>query len=616
MCGIAGAYSFGSKRPVERSVLKKMTDVISHRGPEGEGFYVGGTIGLGHRRLSIIDMETGDQPMYNHDRSIVLVQNGEIYNYIELKEELLSLGHNFNTTSDTEVIIKAYEQWGIDCQTRFNGMWAFALWDLKKKELFLSRDRIGEKPLNYAIHDSALVFASEIKSIFEFGVPREIRSELIEVYLALASIPGPDTFYKNIYKLLPGHCLIAGINGIRIFKYWDLPEIDEDNMLNDKKRVYEEFAYLFEDSIKIRMRSDVPYGAFLSGGLDSSSIVTSMASLSAYPVQTFTIGFPDKYFDESKLALEVADKLKTNHYEGTVSPEEINFLIKKLSFHFDEPFGDSSAIPTFQVSKFASNNVKMVLTGDGGDEVLSGYDSYTGIKLSSMISGFPGGIQTAASFFLKALARPINGNLRYTLNRATSVLETSRLPFAERVLNKQILLPYGKIKTLTGTLSDKIAIEDYFHEMVKGIPYKDYFYKLMHFHFKHRLSDVFLVKVDRMSMSNSIETRAPFLDYRLIEFMARVDKNVKHQGWERKSVLRNTIGKELPANIRRASKKGFRVPVREWFKDHTNLQKLQLKKVYSILDQHTLDHIFSENSRGVVDYGDFIWLLIMLEESL
>lgn len=616
MCGITGIFHFDNHRMADSHQLKAMTDIIRHRGPDGEGFFLNKNVGLGHRRLSIIDLSTGDQPMYNDDKSIALVLNGEIYNYLELREELRKLGHCFRTTSDTEVVIKAYEEWGADCQNLFNGMWAFALWDDKKKQLFLSRDRIGEKPLNYAVVDDTLIFSSEIKSLFEYGIAKETRPELVEIYLVLTNIPGPDTFYKNIYKLKPGHFILADLNGIQVHQYWEIPSIDEQNMLKDKAKIYDEFAYLFEDSVRIRMRADVPFGAFLSGGLDSSSIVALMSNISNHPIETFTIGFPQKEFDESNLAQLVANKFKTNHHLGTVHPDSLTDAIKRSVFHFDEPFGDSSAIPTYQVSSFAVEKVKMVLTGDGGDEVLSGYNSYAGIKLSGIINQFPVAIQKVAAKSTGIIAKNLRGNIRYTLNKVEGILQSARHPLQEQIANKKPYVPLSLIKKLTAPINGVIKIEDYLLDIIEKVPYHDNFYKLMYLDFKYDLPDDYLVKVDRMSMANSIETRAPFLDYRLIEFMAKVDKNVKLQGWERKSVLRNTIGKQLPNSLLTAPKRGFGVPLREWFKEDKSLDKIVLNNLELICNNTVITQILSENAKGIRDNGNFIWTLLMIDKMI
>ncbi|MDC1327139.1 asparagine synthase (glutamine-hydrolyzing) [Ulvibacter sp.] len=618
MCGIAGIYHFEKQRPINTDRLKKMADIIQYRGPDGEGFYVDQNIGLGHRRLSIIDLQTGDQPMLSDDKQKALVFNGEIYNYIELRQQLKQKGYVFRTDSDTEVVIKAYEEWGYECQNKFNGMWAFALWDKSKQELFLSRDRIGEKPLHYSTWDNTFIFGSEMKSLFAYGIPKSIDSSLIEIYLLMTNIPEPNTFYKNIKKLEAGHYLVVRDGNIKDYKYWDLPNIDEKNMIKDKGYVYEKFDSLFRDSVKIRMRADVPFGAFLSGGLDSSAIVSVMAENSNYPINTFTIGFPEKDFDESKLAEEVAKKFGTNHYTGTVDPDNFNDIIQRVAFHYDEPFGDSSAIPTGYVSKFAREKVKMVLTGDGGDEVLSGYNSFTGIKIAQKYNSFPEFARKNFPRFIKTIKQPVTGKYRLILNKIQNVSETSILPFNQRMVNKRAYTDFSMIKKLTNNISGTYPVEDYFSDLMNKCPYNDEFYKLMFLNFKNGLPNDYLVKVDRMSMANSLETRVPFLDYRLVEFMVNVDKNVKMQGWERKSILRKTIGKSLPDSILTAPKKGFGIPLREWFKDDSisNSMDQNLMKVKNVLDECTLNQIVLDNKNGLRDNGNFIWSMIMLDKLI
>lgn len=619
MCGIAGYINFDELQFANINLLKKMTDCIAYRGPDGEGFYVKGNLALGHRRLSIIDHKTGNQPMLSDDGKKVIIFNGEIYNYIELREELIHLGHKFNTNSDTEVIIKSYEQWGYDCQSKFNGMWAFALWDETKNELFLSRDRIGEKPLHYSVYNNSFIFGSEIKSMFEFGIAKEFRPELIEIYLTLTNIPAPHTFFKNIFKLMPGHYIVVK-NGMFLEKeYWEFPQINEKDMLTNRKEVYQKFEELFNDAVKIRMRCDVPFGAFLSGGLDSSGIVSVMAKNSSYPVKTFTIGFNDKAFDESGLAAEVATKFKTEHHCGTVLPENLKAAINRISYHYDEPFGDSSAIPTDFVSGFASKKVKMVLTGDGGDEALSGYNSYKGIKISSAINNYlPTIVKKTIIFSVNTAAKIFQGTIRYKLNKVSNVLSTSQLPFHIRIAEKTACTSLGHIKQLTKGLKGVIPIEKYLESVLKKCKFNDDFYKLMYIHYIHNLPNDYLVKVDRMSMANSIETRIPFLDYRLVEFMATVHKDVKMQGWELKSVLRNSIGKNLPNSILTAPKRGFGIPLREWFKDKefNGILDQNLNIVRKILDKETINKIVTENKEGKKDNGNFIWTLLMLNKTL
>lgn len=616
MCGITGIFYFDRARVVEKEKLITMTNEIIHRGPDGSGYYLNMNIGLGHRRLSIIDLKTGDQPMSNDDNSIVVVFNGEIYNYIELSEELIQLGAKFKTVSDTEVIIKAYEQWGIECQNKFNGMWAFALWDGRKEQLFLSRDRIGEKPLHYSVYNDSLIFGSELKSLFEYGIPRELRKELIEIYLVLTNIPGPDSFYNNVYKLKPGHYIVANSGGIKELKYWDLPYINELDMYKDSHKIYNNFSYLLDDSVKLRMRSDVPYGAFLSGGLDSSSVVSLMVENSDLPIETFTIRFPERLFDESILANEVATKFKTNHNVGTVKSSELSELLSRSAYYFDEPFGDSSAIPTWQVSNFAAQKVKMVLTGDGGDEVLSGYPAYLGIKFSGYFQNLPKPLRYLLPLMARVIKRPFQGSTRYFLNRVEDVLSTANLSYKDRFYLKRSYTSLSNIKKLTERIEDKIDIEDYINDIIVRIPYKDDFYKHMYINLKYDLPDDYLVKVDRMSMANSLETRIPFLDYRLLEFMVCVDKNIKMNGWERKSILRRTVAKRLPPSILKAPKKGFAVPLREWFKDGDIDFNIYLENIRELMDEVTISRIIDENRLSKRDNGDFIWTLMMLNKFI
>lgn len=615
MCGIAGYIHFSSSAKADAGLLKKMTDCIAHRGPDGEGAYVKDHLALGHRRLSIIDPAEGHQPMFSSDGKKVLVFNGEIYNYLELREELRQLGHSFATGSDTEVLIRAYEQWDYGCQNKFNGMWAFALWDADKQELFLSRDRIGEKPLHYCSYNNTFIFASELKSIFEFGVPRQIRPELTEVYLALTGIPAPDTFYKTIYKLMPGHCLLVKNGSVTEQAYWKFPQVSEAEMLTDKEEVYKTFESIFTDAVNIRMRSDVPFGAFLSGGLDSSAIVAVMSRQAAHPVKTFTIGFDHKDFDESALAAETAARFGTEHQRGTVLPDDFEAVIRRIATHCDEPFGDSSAIPVDVVSRQAAQQVKMVLTGDGGDEALSGYTAYQSVKATAAV---PAGLRRSLAAVLALGERLTKGGLRYRLRKIRKALRASQLPFPQRMAETMAFADLEHIKALCSGIEGVIPVETYLGRLMKDCHYKDDFYKLMYLHYHHHLPNDYLVKVDRMSMANSLETRLPFLDYRLVEFMAKVHKDVKLQGWELKSVLRNSIGRLLPPAVLAAPKRGFAIPLREWFREEgfNGLLEKHLRNVSRFLDRGAIAEIIAENAAGKKDNGNFIWTLVQLDQAL
>lgn len=618
MCGIAGILHIDRQHSVDPERLHRMTDAIAHRGPDGEGHWIDGQIGLGHRRLSIIDLSTGDQPMQDDSGSTVIIFNGEIYNYIELREELVSLGHSFSTESDTEVILKAYAQWGFDCQERLNGMWAFAIWDTDKHQLFLSRDRIGEKPLYWTMHDDTFLFGSEIKAILDYGYPRAWNGESLELYLYFSYVPAPYTFFRGISQLMPGQYMIVRDGIIRTYTYWDLPEIDENDLRTDRESVYREFERLMTDSIRIRMRSDVPYGAFLSGGLDSSCVVAVMSDMSSHPVETFTIGFAEEEFDESPLAQLVADRFHTNHHSRNIAPDTFDQALEQVHHYYDDPFGDSSAIPTGHVAMYARERVKMVLTGDGGDEVLSGYTIYQGEKFAGRYRSLPSIVRTATPAILRGAAGILTGKLRYQANRAIDVSESSNLDFESRLITKLATIRVDTLRRLLGDGgSDRIGIREYIADLLERCPYRDPFYKLMYYNLKNSLPNDMLVKVDRMAMAHSLETRVPFLDPRLIEYMVGVDKTVKMEGFERKSVLRRTLARRLPKQICTAPKKGFRVPLREWFKGagfDTRLESLEA--LGDELDGDTIRGIVQDTRSGRRDYGGFLWSLFVLRRWL
>lgn len=614
MCGIAGIFHFGP-RSVNLDVLRSMTAAVAHRGPDADGSYSDGSVGFGHRRLSIIDLSTGQQPMLNQDGSLAITFNGEIYNYLELREELKGLGHRFQTGSDTEVILHAYEAWGVSCQNKFNGMWAFAIWDRRENQMFISRDRIGEKPLHYSVFDESLLFGSEIKSILAYGVPRVARMELLEIYLTLGYIPAPQTFYKDIYKLRPGHYLIVKDGKVNEHEYWTFPQVDEADMLTRDMDVYEEFSALLHDSVRLRMRSDVPFGAFLSGGLDSASVVSLMAKYTDHPVETFTIGFNEPAFDERALASDVARAFHTNHHEYVVRPEVFDESLKNTLHHYDEPFGDSSAIPTGHVCRYASQHVKMVLTGDGGDEVLSGYTVYQGEKFAGQYQRLPKMVQSLIPRVASLASLPFTGAVRYKLNRVSSVCSAAGTAFIPRLINKLAFVPPTIIRNAIEGARDVWRMEDFLGDVLSRCRYQDPFYKLMYFQFMVTLPDQMLTKVDRMSMAHSLETRIPFLDYRLVEYMARVNKNIKMPGYKRKHVLRKTIATSLPPSLLSAPKKGFTVPLREWFKgDAFDSQLAQLPHIDIGLRNDVVQQVIDENRQGKHDNGNFIWMLFLLKK--
>ncbi len=550
--------------------------------------------------------------MMDAETQNIIVYNGEVFNYVEIRAELIAAGHRFCTDSDTEVILKAYAQWGERCLDRFNGMWAFAIWDHSHQRLFLARDRLGIKPLHYCVDAQRIVFASEMKSLFAAGVPRMPDTSLLDVYLTLGYIPAPYSFFSGVRKLLPGQYLITDGEHTEIHRYWDLPAIAEGDMRRDAVAVQEEFANLLGDAVRISMRSDVPFGAFLSGGLDSASVVTLMAEQTRLPVETFTIGFDDPAFDERRLARLVSARVNTRHHETVVSPDDLEAALHQVAFHYDEPFGDSSALPTSHVARLAAGHVKMVLTGDGGDEVLSGYPAYQVEKLAGSYLRIPRSVRRCAEVLVGGVAEMTRGHMRYAANRYYRLLTTTAAPFEDRLLAKTAWLEEDRRRALLAGVRVHRA-KDVFAELMRDCPYRDSFYRLMYFNYKVSLPDDMLTKVDRMTMAWSLEARVPFLDYRLVELMSVVHKDVKLPGLTRKAVLRKTVGRKLPGALLAAGKRGFVTPLRSWFRQGDFADSTVKRSVAMAgLSGPVVDRILAEQRAGQRDYGNLLWMLMVL----
>ena len=618
MCGIAGLFRLERNYEIQQEQLVKMADPIHHRGPDGSGYFSNDRVGFAHRRLSIIDLEGGDQPMFNQTGEIGVIFNGEIYNYVELKEQLEKLGHKFLTQSDTEVIIKGYEEWGVDCQKKLNGMWAFALWDEKKQQLLVSRDRLGEKPLNYAISNGTFVFGSEIKSILAYTGPLEPEMDLLQIYLFLGFIPAPYTFYRSVFKLPAGKYLIVKDQEVREHTYWDLPDINEGDLLHDETEICRQLEELLYDSVSMRMRSDVPFGAFLSGGLDSSCIVSLMSEVSAYPIKTFTIGFEEKGYDERAMAKIVADRFKTEHHEHLVNRSSYSESLKNILFHYDEPFADPAAIPTAYLAESAAKQVKMVLTGDGGDEVFAGYSNYQSERFAQMYKDrAPNFLQGGLPKLIKSASPFFSGQFRYGLNRMQRVFDAMDMPFEKRLITKFIKISTEETKSLA--FNKYMPIEEFITSALKGCSLKDPFYKLNYFNLKVSLPEQMMNKVDKMSMAYSLETRAPLLDHRIVELMYRVDKSLKMPTYRNsgvKHVLKKTMKSRLPEVIVQRQKKGFEVPLREWFKGREFDQALDLDFSSSGLNMALIKQLITENKSGKADHGKLLWRLVIFHTWL
>lgn len=574
MCGIAGIFDLQG-RPIERPILERMTRRLTHRGPDDEGFYVQGPIGLSQRRLSIIDLSTGHQPMSNEDGQVWVTFNGEIYNFQELREELIGLGHQFRTVSDTETIVHAYEQFGADCVKRFRGMFALAIWDGRKQQLYLARDRVGKKPLFYGLADNKLVFASELQGLLEHpALRKEIDSTAIDDYLTYGYIPAPRTAYRGIAKLLPGHHLTIprAQNGMvaslpEAQCYWQLQyepklELSEDEAAQGLLEVLTE-------AVRLRMIADVPLGALLSGGVDSSLVVALMSQLSSQPVKTFSIGFDDQAFNELPFARLVAQRYATDHHELVVRSNALEIL-PKLVRHYGEPYADSSAIPSYYVAQLTRQHVTVALNGDGGDECFAGYDRYLGSALADRYQRLPGVLRRGV---IEPLAALIPGSLprRNRLRQAKRFLQVASQPRPERYLSwvsffrpesKQELYSQEFRKQLNGHQATSWLL-DRFRQHANGHDALD---TLLAVDVESYLPYDLLVKMDIATMANSLEARSPFLDHKVLEFAARLPVRNKIRGSVLKYLPKKVAEGLLPADNLHRRKMGFGVPVGDWMR--------------------------------------------------
>ncbi|MEZ8281657.1 asparagine synthase (glutamine-hydrolyzing) [Vibrio splendidus] len=527
MCGIFGHYSFFGYT-FDESHIQNMSTQAVHRGPDGTGIYYSPTESLGNNRLAIIDIEGGTQPFYSQDKNVIVVQNGEIFNHVELQNELENLGVQFQTSSDTEVILRLYEHRGIEGLKSLNGMFAISIYDRNKDEMYLFRDRVGEKPLYYHISEGQFIYASEIKSILSVLDKNEVSvdSKSMDMYFAFNYIPQPYTIFEDIYHVKPGHFITISRSGFQESEWWSI-ENKQESKLSESDNI-EEFNRIFEDAVKIRLRADVDFGAFLSGGIDSSSVVGVMSKLLSSPVRTYNIGFDDKRFDESQYALSVSNRFNTKHISEIVEPNMLSSWPRAL-FHCDQPHGDISFLPTLRVAELASRDVKMVLTGDGADELFAGYDKY--------INYFDSEINTSFSNYYKQL-------------ELFSYQSRKKL-FSDKV-NSQL---DGKdiLKDIVSALSQECSELDDIN-------------KALYIDTKLLLSGNNLVKPDRMGMAVSIENRAPFMDYRMVEFAFKVPGKLKLQNGITKYIYKRAVEDLLGQELTYRKKQMFTVPVGEWLK--------------------------------------------------
>jgi asparagine synthase (glutamine-hydrolysing) len=612
MCGITGIIYKDPKKRVNADMLENMCSVLHHRGPDEWGAWQNGNIGIGMTRLRIIDLEGGTQPIHNEDKKIWIVFNGEIYNYKKLRKNLEKRGHKFYTSSDTESIVHLYEEFGKDCVKHLRGMFAIAIWDQNKDELFLARDRLGIKPLYYTDNGERLIFGSEIKSILiNPDVDAKVHTSSLINYFAYGYVPDPETMFEGIHKIPPGHMLIYKNGRLDIIKYWDV--VFKFDKIQPEEYYVERLLEILSNAVKIRLMSEVPLGAFLSGGIDSSTVVALMARQMSEPVKTFSIGFENQEYDELKYARIVSERYNTDHHEEIVKPDAKSIIIN-LVRQFDEPFADSSAIPTYYVCKMARKRVTVALSGDGGDELFGGYKRYLDGPISNCSNRIPFVIKKNIMMRLGKILPEwfpglntlrhltVNGDERYVrkLSKGTSTIH-------ENIFSKEII--------------DRIATSDPSPVMLNYMNFikcKDQLTRRQYVDMKTYLPGDILTKVDRTSMMVSLEARVPFLDHKLVEFSATIPPELKIRGMTTKYILKKAAERILPKEVIYRPKRGFAMPVSNWIKkdwlemsDELVLGKQALSR--NNFKKEFLKSIMLEHKWGRRDHSYLIWTLMILE---
>ena len=618
MCGICGVVSFQPNIPVDQSVLKRMNDSMRHRGPDDEGYYQDAQASLAMRRLSIIDLHTGQQPLSNETGDVWVVYNGEIYNFKDVRAELERRGHTFKTQTDTEIIVHAYEEYGDECVKHFNGMFAISLWDARKRRLFLARDRVGIKPLYYWADQTKLVFASELKAlILHPDVPRQTNLAALDLFLTLEYIPAPHTIYAGIFKLLPGHTLTVEHGDLKIRQYWDVPY---QPVSQSESECAEALSALINEATRIRLMSDVPLGAFLSGGIDSSTIVGYMRQNMSEPVETFSIGFEDDTYDEVPYANAVAKHFGTKHHVEVLKPD-IASLVEQLVPHLDEPFADTSIFPTYLVSKLASQKVKVVLSGDGGDELFAGYDTYIAERLNRYYGRLPGALrQRVLPKFAGWL--PPQPAKKGLINKIKRMVEGGALDPSLQHTRWMMFLNSAEKHSLyrsdlRSTLNDELTA-DYFGGYFEKANRFDHLAQQQYVDLKTYLADDILTKVDRMSMAVSIEARVPLLDYHIVEFAMNLPPHMKLNGSRTKAILRNAVKHLVPDLVLEKPKQGFSIPMKHWLR--TSLKPMMLDllskdtlNTHGYFDHQVVSKWIQEHLDERANHSHRLWSLMVFE---
>jgi asparagine synthase (glutamine-hydrolysing) len=615
MCGICGIFEPDRKSAIDCATLKAMSDVIAHRGPDDDGHHSGPGIGLGFRRLSIIDLAGGHQPLCNEDGTVWIVFNGEVYNFEELNRRYLSSGHKFRTRSDTETIVHLYEELGERCFAELRGMFGLAIWDSRRRKLLLARDRLGKKPLYYSWDGTRLLFASEIKSLWPAGgLSKEIDVEALCDYFSYQYVPAPKTIYQSVRKLRPAHYLVVEGSQIRETAYWDI-RFDNTRELSEEEWC-ESFLAEYRSAVKSRLVSDVPLGAFLSGGVDSSSVVALMNEFQP-PVTTCSIGFSENSYDEAKDAQEFASTLGANHFEQIVKPRAID-LIPKLAWHYDEPFADSSAVPTYYVSQMARRHVTVALSGDGGDESFAGYRRYKLTHWENQIRSY------VPEWARKGVLGPV-GRIYPKLGwaprvfRAKNTLQSlARTPIDGYFHGISCCPPWMKQDLLSGDVWRQLAgydSADVLREHYRRAQTDDPLSRIQYVDIKTYLVDDILTKVDRASMANSLEVRCPLLDHKLMELIAQMPSSLKLRNGQGKYIFKKALGKILPAPVLTRKKKGFAVPVAEWFRGELKefAYNALIERQDEALNGAFVQRCWNQHQRGQRDWSALLWCVLMFK---
>lgn len=628
MCGICGLATTSPAEPVQASILASMARTIIHRGPDDEGIFTAGGVGLAARRLSIIDLEGGHQPLANEDKTIWVAHNGEIYNFPALRQELLERGHVFRTKTDTETIAHSYEEWGQEFVHKLRGMFAFALWDGREGKLLLVRDRLGVKPLYYIrLDDGSLIFGSELKALIAHpGVRRALNPRALDLYLTLEYIPAPYSIFKDIHKLPAGSYLLFQSGRIEIKKYWDItpsPYYLSAREAENVPSVMDELYARLKESVRLRLISDVPLGAFLSGGIDSSAIVGLMRELGASPIKTFSIGFEEVSYNELKYARRVAETFETEHEEFILEPKALE-LTEKLVRQLDEPFGDFSIFPTYLVSKMARSRVKVILSGDGGDEIFGGYEHYQAQEIANTLAGRVIG-RPLSSFVNRFPPSSKKKGFWNKLQRFLLGLEQN--PELRHLRWMTFLSPKEKDYLYGEDLKKALDGSGGIQEIHRLSPFREIFATLpafdatngeLYLDLKTYLADDIMVKVDRMSMATSLEAREPLLDHELVEFAFRLPGRFKLKGLVTKWVFKKTMERLLPRENIYRPKEGFSIPIKHWLREELKdmmLDYLSERRIRrgELFRHEAIQKMIDAHLSGRKNFSHQLWALLVFE---